>query len=136
MPLTILVPMILVGLPVVIGLVYLIDKNKERERLSEEVAGKLYRFDFPDAKFDRIILDDASRSGLIVNDNTLLGVVTGVGQNFVTRKIDNRLVENVVETARGVGLQFNDFTLRHIELEVSDPVHRNGVLTLFSSMEN
>ena len=135
MPLTILIPLILVGLPLVIGLVYLAGGRKEREKLTGQYAETLFNLDFPGTECEQVVVDDDAQTALIARNGAVIGIVTEFGQNHITRNIDYHTFKAFKETEQGVDVWLNDFTLKHIGMAFADPDKRNDVLKLLKSSE-
>ena len=120
MPLTILVPMILVALPLIIVTVYLVGNRKPRPKLNEQFACERFNLDFPGTDCQRVFVDDPGKTALIAQDGVMIGLVTEIGQNFITRKLDKRIIKSVKETGDGIDLWFHDFTLKHVRMDIAN----------------
>ena len=115
MPLSILVPMILIGLPVVIGLVWWVNKNKEQKDLEDELARSRFLLDFPNVKIVSVVIsDDGKTAFLQLSETGNVGLVHQIGQNFLTRTIDRQTLESIERTDGTVVLKLRDFTLKKL----------------------
>ena len=115
MPLSILVPMILIGLPVVIGLVWWVNKNKEQNDLEDELARSRFLLDFPNVKIVSVVIsDDGKTAFLQLSETGNVGLVHQIGQNFLTRTIDRQTLESIERTDGTVVLKLRDFTLKKL----------------------
>lgn len=127
MPLSILVPMILVGLPLVIGLVYWFSGSKQSP-LSEDMVSELFQRDFPHDEWDAILLDDDAKTAILLKNSLPVGLVTAVGQNHITRRFDGKMLRSAEPSSKGVDLVLNDFTLKRINLALDNPQVRQDLL--------
>ena len=115
MPLSILVPMILIGLPVVIGLVWWVNKNKEQKDLEDELTRSRFLLDFPNVKIVSVVIsDDGKTAFLQLSETGNVGLVHQIGQNFLTRTIDRQTLESIERTDGTVVLKLRDFTLKKL----------------------
>lgn len=129
MPLSILVPMIMVGLPLVIGLVYYVNKNKKHTSLTPELASSLLQADFAELNVKSVVIDDTASTAVVsTDDNDKIGLIAAMGQNFITRIGEPGFIKSVDETETGISIRTNDFTLRQIRLEFSDHETRQKIL--------
>ena len=135
MPLHILVPMILIGLPLVIGIVYWTGREKEKPALSQELIRTRFAEDFPAFDVREAIISDNGNSALLFPaDNSEAGLLHSMGQNYLTRLLGKDFVREVKETPQGIDLYVNDFTLKRIAFPLTDDRHRAKVLKKLSVM--
>ncbi len=121
--------MILVGLPLVIGIVYWSGRNKDRPALSHEVVSSRFAEDFPAFQSREVIISDDGKSAfLIPADNGPTGLVHTIGQNQLTRILNDELVREAKDSPKGIDLYVNDFTLRHIPFPLADNDRRKRVI--------
>ncbi|MEM9329893.1 MAG: hypothetical protein AAGA53_01125 [Pseudomonadota bacterium] len=117
MPLHILVPMILIGLPLVIVLVYLTTRDRKQERLSKESAVQIFSRDFPNFIAHEVVLSDQADAAFILSDQqNEIGFVKEFGKNHLTRLLDREFLSKVEVTTSGIDLYVNDFTLNRISI--------------------
>ena len=135
MPLTILVPMILIGLPLVIGLVYLAGSTWKREELTADLTRKLFNLDHPGVDCQKVIVDDARNTALISRDGFLVGLVAAVGNNYLTRQLNNGMIKGFTETRHGIDIRLNDFTLKQVQMEIADLELKNTAIQQLKSVE-
>ena len=120
MPLSILVPMILIGLPVVIGLVWWVNKDNENVGLKQELARNRFLLDFPNAELGAIVICDNGKTALLELMNKAgLGMVHGLGQNFLTRELTKASIISLEEDAENLVIRLRDFTLKKLTIKDS-----------------
>ncbi|MEM9278637.1 MAG: hypothetical protein AAGA76_08690 [Pseudomonadota bacterium] len=129
MPLYILVPMILVGLPLVIVLVYWTTRDRKSEPLYAETAKERFLRDFPNFRIKEVMISDHGNSALVFSgQGGETGLVYEIGKNHLTRLLDEHTIIKVEETKAGIDLYVNDFTLKKISLPFSDVETRRRAL--------
>ncbi len=118
MPLSILVPMILVGLPVVIGLVWWVNKENSHEVMTVVGAKERFGIDFPNLDIEAVVISDDGRSALLkLFDGEGFGLVHRVGQNYLTRLLDENVLHGFETNEKGVAFNLKDFTLKRVVFE-------------------
>ncbi|MDJ0613558.1 MAG: hypothetical protein QNJ29_07750 [Rhizobiaceae bacterium] len=135
MPLSILVPMILVGLPLVIGLVWWVNRGRSRAPLTACQAKDHFLNDFPNAVVDEILISDDGKNALLrlVDDNAI-GMVHQMGQNHLTRLLDKSSVIGFETRSAGFEFRLNDFTLKSVSFE-NESLNARPWLSGFVNME-
>ena len=133
MPLTILVPMILVGLPLVIGLVWYMGGSENWQSLDTEKAVDRFKRDFPGFEISDVILAENRESAILLTEpGKAPGLVLRVGKNCLTRVLDHDTMRGYQETDSGLKLEFHDFTLRQTMFPVACAETRE---TLISTLD-
>lgn len=128
MPLYILVPMILVGLPLVIGLVYLTTKREHQPALDETLAISRFKEDYPNCTISNVILsDDGANAFLLIEGEERIGLVAGVGKNYLTRMIGSENVRNLTDNDDQIELVLDDFTLRRLSVKIAVETKRQKI---------
>ena len=113
MPLYILVPMILVGLPLVIGLVYLTTREEPDVSLDQNAAIARFKEDFPNCVVSKVILsEEGHHAFLFLQDDDGLGFVSGIGKNFLTRMLTSENVRDIRTTNNGLEISLREFAFR------------------------
>lgn len=134
MPLSILVPMILFGLPLVIGLVWWVNKGKQVPSLSDETAQMIFLVDYPNCVVEQVLVsDDGKNAFLKLQGRSELGLVHAVGQKFLTRVLDSQTVLGLTSSESAIHLRLQDFTLKQLSFEDENSQARaflNGWLNL------
>lgn len=137
MPLSILVPMILVGLPVVIGLVWWVNKNNEQNDLEDELARSRFLLDFPNVKIVSVIVSDNGKTAFLkLSDETEIGLVHQIGQNFLTRVVNRQTLESMEITDNTVILKLRDFTLKKVTFTETAGKAQKMIADLFPEKDN
>ncbi|MEM7216241.1 MAG: hypothetical protein AAF423_11925 [Pseudomonadota bacterium] len=129
MPLYILVPMILIGLPVVIILVYWTTRDRRSDPLNPQTVEKRFTRDFAGFRSSSVIISDSGNSAFLVSkDSDEVGLLYAVGKNYLTRLLDRNAIRKIEETKSGIDLYVNDFTLGKISVPLSDIETRQSMV--------
>lgn len=136
MPLYILAPMVVVGLALVIGCGYLLDRKKSRKPLDEAGFRKRFARDFPNEEVDEIILASDGLSALLrLASAGKVGLVFQMGQNQSTRLLEPGSVQHISQTAAGLELVLKDFSAHCVKIELKDPAKTLRLLSWFKAFE-
>ena len=120
MPLSILVPLILVGLPLVIGTVYWMTRDSDQKPLTKEAAQALFARDFPYLKPDQIWISNDEKSALFLSKKTgAAGLLLQMGSSFLTRVLEKDQYE-ATRSEDGLNLYLHEFTLKQVQFETSE----------------
>lgn len=114
MPLTILVPMVVLGIAGITLILHILGLSR-RALLADQAAARLAWLDeFPDDAPIRIVLSHDHRAALIETEKGR-GVVWPMGADTTARYIDGA---QVTRTASGLRVDLADYTAPHIQLSL------------------
>jgi hypothetical protein len=109
--------------------------SKKRKELTVASATELYNLDYPSATCQKVLVDDERNTALVCGQGNLIGLVTGLGQNYITREFKPGLVRQFEETRSGIELWLNDFTLKRIKLTINDPEQKSSTVKQLKLMD-
>ncbi|MEZ5872120.1 MAG: hypothetical protein R3D32_09775 [Nitratireductor sp.] len=119
---TILVPMILVGLALVAVAIHLLGLSKDVFISTISDAIRLLETDFPDAIVEEAILASNGKAAILKLEDGSAGLVEAMGDRYVTRVVarnDVRQVERKGDCE--LVLRLADFTLPRLILNFTEP---------------
>lgn len=119
MPLSILVPLILVALPLVLGLVWFITRENMPELLTRERASEILAKLLPDLTFDEIIISDEQSVGLCLKEGKAVAMVMAFGKNYIAREIVPENIVSVRQTGDSMHLRMRQSDLGMIRFTIS-----------------
>ena len=122
MPLTILVPMILLGLAMVAIAMRLLGLSKSASISAISDAIRLLQTDYPQAVVEEAILASDGRAAILKLEDGTTGLVEAMGDRFVTRILsvdDVQAVQRVDDCS--LMLRLADFTLPVVPLKFAEP---------------
>ncbi|MEL7428614.1 MAG: hypothetical protein AAFN43_01320 [Pseudomonadota bacterium] len=126
MPLSVLVPMILIGLPLVIGLVWFTSRNQAGVMLDPETAISRFTEDFPNAIVQKVWISDNGADAILrLTEPTHFGLVHRVGKNHLTRLVEKQDIRDMNVGSGAVELRLWDFTfagLRFVSASEDDSI--------------
>lgn len=123
--------MIMIGLPLVIGLVYWSNRNNPSQELTGVIASVRFAEDFPAFRHSEVIVADDCKTAFLVSDSGVeVGLVHQIGQNYLTRMLVHGSVKGVKDTGNGIDLYVNDFTLKKISVPVSNKAKRELIVEI------
>jgi hypothetical protein len=121
MPLTILVPLVAIGLFLVFLCVRFFGNANIAEALDERTATSRFAEDYPGFSVDRACLgDDGKTAFLFSGSDGRIGLVHTVGRHYLTRMLEPGMVRAIEQDDTGLRLSLADFTLNSVYVNVSD----------------
>lgn len=122
MPLTILVPMILVGLALVAIAIRLLGLSKDVSIPAIADAISLLRADYPDANIEEAILASNGKAAILKLEDGSAGLVEAMGDRFITRILAQKDIRQVERKGDcDLVLRLADFTLSRLTLSFAEP---------------
>lgn len=126
MPLSVLVPMILIGLPLVIGLVWFTSRNQARDLLDAETAMNRFTEDFPNSVVQKVWISDNGTDAILrLSEPMRFGLVHRVGKNHLTRLVEKQDIRDMNVGSGAVEFRLWDFTfvgLRFVAASEDDSI--------------
>lgn len=121
MTLEVLAVMVVIGLPLVIGAVYLFGTNTPDISFdSDAIVGRL-REDYPKIDPQMVIFDSASNGALIIQmSNEPVGLVWRMGRKYLTRLLDKETLVSYQISGPILTLKLKELTLRKVSLMIDD----------------
>ncbi|MEM8749727.1 MAG: hypothetical protein AAGF28_05455 [Pseudomonadota bacterium] len=137
MPLSILVPMIVVGLAAVFAAVHFGGGSKASVPMDDQTARDRFLQDYPRETVSAVMLSNKGRLALLtLEQSDHLGIVYSFGQSFVTRLIAPPTVKSVSQRSdKAVEIRLRDFTLPRLRFESDDPAKIEQAMKTFERME-
>ncbi|MCB1456706.1 MAG: hypothetical protein KDJ48_07960 [Nitratireductor sp.] len=122
MPLTILVPMILIGLALVAIAMRLLGLSKQASISAIGEAISVLRTDYPDALVEEAILASNGKAAILKLEDGSAGLVEAMGDRFITRILAQKDVRQVERKGEcDLVLRLADFTLPRLTLTFAEP---------------
>lgn len=115
MPLSILVPLIVVGIIVVILCVRTFGGVKSHEPLTQVLVKARFLEDFPNANIAAVHIDDPSQSAwLALTDENSIGILQPFGSGTLVRTISQAQIKSVDWRDNSAVLHINDFAMKTV----------------------
>ncbi len=112
MPLEFLAIMVAIGLALVIGAVHLSGLSRPARLADVDQARARFLLDYPDETVGEIVLGKDGNAAFISLSQGRIGLVHAMGDRFVTRILERRVVRAVErDGGEAVVLKLDDFTL-------------------------
>lgn len=131
MPLGILIALIAFGLPLVIGLVYLMTRHENQDLLAAETSISMFYEAHPDLTIDQVIVSQDGRVAAALFKAKAVGLICIFGGHHVTRVIEPGFVRKIVETDKGIDLRLHDFTLKRVIFSALNDNDRRDLIAAF-----
>lgn len=121
MTLEVLAVMVVIGLPLVIGAVYLFGTNTPDISFdSDAIVGRL-REDYPQIDPQMVIFDSAGNGALIIQrNNEPVGLVWRMGRKYLTRLLDKETLVSYKINGPILTLKLKELTVRKVSLMIDD----------------
>lgn len=135
MPLSILVPMVVLGIAAIVLAIHLTGGTRDARLAGAEEARDRFLEDHPDAVITAVALTADRRTAFLDCGGGQVGMVQGFGDRFLTRLVPAGDI--VIERAgeRGVTVRMNDFTWRGGTFAFADGAEADRVLALLKGAE-
>lgn len=129
MSLPVLAMVVVVGLALIIGVVYLTGGSSSASLLTEQKARDWFNADLPNEVVVEVLLSDNEQSALLtLADPGKVGLIKTMGNMSVTRLVDGNSLKQITIVDDRLLLKLRDFTLRNVELKISDEQSRNKAI--------
>ena len=129
MPLSILVPLVVVGLIIVISAVHFSGGSAKQTGISETLATEQILKENPDFKVGDVFITNDGVSALVYSaGKEQVGLVHSIGQNYLTRFINSDFIRDVKTDGEKIDLYVNDATLGRVGLMIADEGTRTFLL--------
>ena len=121
MPLSVLVPLVVIGLIMVIGAVHFSGGSAKQLTLNSAVVIEQILNDDPDFKVGDVFITSDGVSAIVYTaDNERVGLVHCMGQNHLVRFLNAEFIRDVKMNGDKIDLYVNDATLGRVGLLVAD----------------
>lgn len=112
MPLTILLPMVIIGIAGITLLLHLLGLSRRATMRDEQAARAAWLMEFPEDTPLRVVLSHDHHAAL-VDTNKGHGIVWPMGADTTARYLDGA---QITRTAKGLRIDLPDYTAPHIHL--------------------
>ncbi len=129
MPLSILVPLVVVGLIIVISAVHFSGGSAKQTGLNETVATEKILKETQEFDVVDVFITNDGVSALVYSEGKeQVGLVHSIGQNYLTRFINSDFIRDVRTDGEKIDLYVNDATLDRVGLLIGDEGARTFLL--------
>ncbi len=113
-----------VGVTVVVAVTHLTGGSQLARLGTDEDVLAAWRVDHPDDVVTTVQRADDDRTALVMVSESSPGLVFGLGDRLVCRRLAPALLHRVIEGERHLDLRLSDFGARRVRVRLADPALR------------